>query len=401
MMTFSRHSKRPGFTLVELLVVISIIALLAAIALPALSAAREAARGSQCKSNLRNFYVSLATFADRDSLGRYCSGAYDGKRDGCVDTIGWVADAVNSGVCKPQELLCPSNPSKASEKINDYFGVPTFKPGETADPTLINVGACGATFASYDDSGAGKLKGDFVAQHLLSKGYGTNYVSSWFLVRGGPSLSNVGAQTVFANGSKIKGLVYTQGPLTRSVTDNSPHTSSKIPLLADANVGDIKEAVLAKAVPGFLPAGARLVESFSDGPAARVCQPGGLSTWGVWGDVVVYDTASPQTSIYAQEQPGHGSAPAYPWDNLQDYRDFGPVHGGSKGGVCNVLMADGSVRDFIDSNGDGYLNPGFDVSSVTNYDAVGYTDNRIELPPAEIFSGVFISKYVNKGNLDQ
>ncbi|MFW6060799.1 MAG: DUF1559 domain-containing protein [Phycisphaeraceae bacterium] len=42
-----------GFTLVELLVVISIIAILIALLLPALQAAREAARSAQCQSNMR------------------------------------------------------------------------------------------------------------------------------------------------------------------------------------------------------------------------------------------------------------------------------------------------------------------------------------------------------------
>lgn len=57
-MNRSRNSPAPAFTLVELLVVISIIALLIALLLPALSAARDLARAANCMSNLRQ--VNLA-----------------------------------------------------------------------------------------------------------------------------------------------------------------------------------------------------------------------------------------------------------------------------------------------------------------------------------------------------
>lgn len=64
-----RH-KHGGFTLIELLVVIAIIAILAAILFPVFARAKEAARMTQCASNLRNINFALMNYVD-DNNGRF------------------------------------------------------------------------------------------------------------------------------------------------------------------------------------------------------------------------------------------------------------------------------------------------------------------------------------------
>jgi len=121
-----------GFTLVELLVVISIIALLIGILLPALSSARSAARATACASLLRQFHTSMFARAV-DYSGELVPLRFP---DGLPQTTAWTGNGewasqylnvelegpngFTRGKSWPRGFVCPDSYAAANETPNGF-----------------------------------------------------------------------------------------------------------------------------------------------------------------------------------------------------------------------------------------------------------------------------------------
>ena len=96
-----RNLRARGFTLIELLVVIAIIAILAAILFPVFARAREAARASSCKSNLKQLTTGIMMYVQDYDEVLPCGG------HGAAAPNRWFT-LVDPYVKNTQVLRCPS-----------------------------------------------------------------------------------------------------------------------------------------------------------------------------------------------------------------------------------------------------------------------------------------------------
>ena len=361
--------KKRGFTLVELLVVIAIIGILIAMLFPAFTAIRNAARSTQCKSNLRQFAICLLVKSSNSPDGSYCTGAFDTVRDGSFDQYSWVSDCFDQDVI-PGQLLCPSSVCLGSEKLNLS--------------SSIAAGEDSSTKAPPGRRGVGFKNGRTLTE-VVEAGYNTNYASSWHMVRSAPIFS--GGSTVVGLKDWWSGSVQNcQGPLTLKQMDAGDVPANTLPLLGCATQGDVSnpsapsgDGILESNVSASLGLTqfAAVAESFNDGPS----RSNGSDS------IMLLTKGTSISDLRLDSYPMKGESGAnYPGIVLQDTRDWYAYHSKS----VNVVFADGSVRALEDTNGDGFINPGFGVDSSATFETTGYTSSEVEINPFDMFSGVLL-----------
>ncbi len=351
-------SRRAGFTLVELLVVISIIGVLVAILLPSLSAARDSANAAASASNLSGFGRGFAIFQSEDNLGRLCSSAYDHYRDGDIRKIGWVADLVNGKVSNPGKSLDVTNRHKINEKFSDAAGGSTSADlnggtvktgGRWGAGRMFSVTYDGTTITTETQAQGTTYFGNSIENaKVWDDGYNTNYATTWVFVRGDnlPSGTNVYANDASSeDGSKCP--LDGDGPLSAEHLADSLATADRIGLIGAARAGDGSEtsisAAIANTINFFVDASGRkkvtragdfAVESFCDGMAATATEGSFTGKKHETNDIV---------PLHATKKISHASGAL-------------TLNGGGYG---QVLMADLGTRRINDTGGYGNQGDGW------------------------------------------
>lgn len=153
-----RRYQSSGFTLVELLVVISIISVLAALLLPAVQAAREAARRNGCANNLKQIGLAMHSYeaANRHLPAGYVSRSFDSSPSAFRDPQTWDAAPGWGWSASLLEYLELATVSEAVDKEQPLWNTNHLGVIRTTLPVFLcpSVSVPAEPFTVLDESGA-------------------------------------------------------------------------------------------------------------------------------------------------------------------------------------------------------------------------------------------------------
>lgn len=135
---------RPGFTLIELIVVIALIGLLLAMILPAVQQARESARRAMCQSNLRQMGIALHSYE---------------STHGCFPNFDDLSDRVYV------ELLPYLDQAPLHSAVHEFWSAPQ-KPASSMN---VPVYVCPSETIACDERGRGP---GYYPSYLINQGSG-------------------------------------------------------------------------------------------------------------------------------------------------------------------------------------------------------------------------------------
>lgn len=124
----------PGFTLIELIVVVAILALLAALLLPAYNNVVARGQAAKCISNLKQIGAAVAGYAG-DHDGAFPRGGWGGGGipldPPATDGIGWLTDIYPYLDQRREVFICPAGEEKSPTGDASWVRMPN---GASSDP---------------------------------------------------------------------------------------------------------------------------------------------------------------------------------------------------------------------------------------------------------------------------
>ena len=358
------RSRRRGFTLIELLVVIAIIAVLIALLLPAVQQAREAARQTQCKNNLKQIGLATHNYQSTfSSLPFICGGTGGPGVDQYGDYNTWGSTGTSA------------------YRLSGFVGLlPFMEQGAIYDMSANNnfspCGWCEVANSPVDQ----KITGFFCPSDGEAQGYrygARNYMMSM----GDWTMQHHDAMRGVENPRGPFGIIRFNGLGNTydfaSVHDGLSNTVAFSERVVGQNLADVKGGfsqasglfsggTTGAAMLPIVPLNCKVVATAN----GRYSNPAtGSLTGRHWSDGAM--TASGFNTIL----PPNSSSCAVSGTATQEARILAPPTSYHTGGA-NVCMLDGSVRFVSESINSGNLSLGLVASGNSNYGVWGAMGSR-------------------------